>query len=190
MPHCRDAELPCPSSRAWILLRAQSRDRLRQAMHRVRLPIDQGRRGREFQSDANAPESRADSMTIGTIGGIFGRSVRRPSRPTRHDTVVAKLALTLICTIALIEHRRAMSGHADMAHAAELRAAQQPHLLHAGVGPLLLLVITTLSVYKPWGPTPYGRRTVSSPDSPSAHLRPRRSSRPWCARDRARRAVP
>jgi hypothetical protein len=88
----------------------------------------------------------------------------------QHWWVVAKLALTLICTFVLIEHMLAMNqmaGQAAMAHATELRAAQQPHLLHAGVGLFLLLVITTLSVYKPWGPTPYGRRKVESPARPA-----------------------
>ena len=108
----------------------------------------------------------------------------------QHWWVVAKLALTLICTGVLIEHMLVMDqmpGHAGMAHAAESRAAQVPHLLHAGLGLLLLLVITTLSVYKPWGPTPYGRHKALSPAGPA---RPSEAATPVASTARSRSHTP
>jgi hypothetical protein len=82
---------------------------------------------------------------------------------------VAKLALTLVGTLILIQHLRGMSameatGHAI--HDASYRAAQMQHLLHAGGGLLLLLAVTALSIFKPWGPTPYGQRTIGPPEAP------------------------
>jgi len=41
---------------------------------------------------------------------------------------------------------------------ADIRAAGIPLVVHAAGGILVLLVVTILSVYKPWGLTRYGRR--------------------------------
>jgi hypothetical protein len=40
-------------------------------------------------------------------------------------------------------------------------------VIHAGGGLLVLLVATTLSIYKPWGRTRYGRRKQSEQDDAS-----------------------
>jgi hypothetical protein len=45
-------------------------------------------------------------------------------------------------------------------------------LVHAGGGLVVLLIITVLSVFKPWGKTPYGRRD-SQPISASPENRDR-----------------
>ena len=87
----------------------------------------------------------------------------------RHWWVVAKLGLTLIGTLILIQHMRAMSGMEATTHAmhdASYRGGQMQHLLHAGGGLLLLLAVTALSIYKPWGLTPIGQRKALAPPEP------------------------
>ena len=71
-----------------------------------------------------------------------------------------KFLLTVFATIILLLHMPAVSYFAGVA--AERDSANPgglgAELLHAGGGLLVLLVTTTLSVYKPRGMTPYGRR--------------------------------
>jgi hypothetical protein len=57
-----------------------------------------------------------------------------------------------------------------MLSSADLR----PELIHSAGGLLVLLVVMTLSAFKPWGMTPYGRR-VSQPDPV---LRPQSGTKP------------
>ncbi len=53
-----------------------------------------------------------------------------------------------------------MSGVAaeTILSSADFRALRIQLVVHAAGGLLVLLAATTLSVYKPWGMTPYGRR--------------------------------
>ena len=97
---------------------------------------------------------------LGTPWGLF-----------RHYWVLVKSLLTVFATIILLLHMPTVSYFAGVA--AETDSANLGglggELLHAGGGLLVLLVTTTLSVYKPRGMTPYGRRkqheqrTVSPP---------------------------
>jgi hypothetical protein len=86
---------------------------------------------------------------LGTQWGLF-----------RHYWVLVKFLLTVLATIILLLHMPTVSyfagvaAEADSANLSGLRG----ELFHAGGGLLVLLVVTTLSVYKPWGMTPYGRR--------------------------------
>ena len=86
---------------------------------------------------------------LGTPWGLF-----------RHYWVLAKFLLTILATIILLLHMPTVSFLAGVA--AETDRAQLGglggELLHAGGGLLVLLVTTTLSVYKPRGMTPYGWR--------------------------------
>ncbi len=94
----------------------------------------------------------------------------------RHYWVLVKLLLTTFATIVLLEKvplidsaaRRA--GEAKLSDAG-LRAAGMPLAIHAAGGLLVLLVVTTLSVYKPWGLTLYGRRRQEERYQPSRSLR-------------------
>jgi len=92
------------------------------------------------------------AQSLGTPWGLF-----------RQYWVVAKLLLTIFATVVLLKkmplisyaaHRTAEMQLASTA----LRAVGIPLVVHAGGGILVLLGITTLSVYKPWGLTPFGRR--------------------------------
>jgi hypothetical protein len=76
-------------------------------------------------------------QSLGTEWGLF-----------RHYWVLVKFVLTVGAVTILLLHLpavRRMSG-------------VQAEVLHAGGGTLVLLVATTLSVYKPWGRTRYGRQ--------------------------------
>lgn len=97
-------------------------------------------------------------QSLGTPWGLF-----------RHYWVLFKLLLTVLATIVLLLHMPTVSFLAGVA--AEMNSANRGglpgELFHSGGGLLVLLVVTTLSVYKPRGMTPYGwrkqheQRTVS-----------------------------
>jgi hypothetical protein len=80
----------------------------------------------------------------------------------RHYWVLAKLALTVLGTAILLLQGPRVSEMA--ARAAESAMATGDHrqqrialVVHAAGGLALLLAVTTLSVFKPWGKTRYGR---------------------------------
>jgi hypothetical protein len=103
-------------------------------------------------------------QALGTQWGLFRRS-----------WVLAKFLLTLGAVILLLLHTRsllpALSGIAmavsSTAHSASAHVGKLPpqvHLVVAAGGTLLVLIATTtLSVYKPWGMTWYGRRRLHEP---------------------------
>jgi ABC-type multidrug transport system fused ATPase/permease subunit len=85
----------------------------------------------------------------------------------QHYWVVAKLLLTVAATFALLLHqftavaqaaRFASGAAADALPGIELDRLGTQLLADASLAVVLLLVVTTLSVYKPWGKTRYGRR--------------------------------
>lgn len=91
-------------------------------------------------------------QSLGTPWGLF-----------RHYWIVSKLLLTVFATIVLLKKMPLIS---DAAHQASqirvpsvgLRAEGTGLTVHAAGGLLVLLVITILSVFKPFGLTGYGRR--------------------------------
>lgn len=91
-------------------------------------------------------------QSLGTTWGLF-----------RHYWVVAKLALTAVATIILLVHTQPIDALAAVAAdttlaSTDLRQMRIQLVADAGAALLALLVATTLSVYKPWGMTSYGRR--------------------------------
>ena len=92
-------------------------------------------------------------QALGTKWGLF-----------RHYWVLAKLVINLFATIVLLLYTRTLSALADVAAETtlpsdDLGVLRSPSpALHAGGAVLLLLVATTLAVYKPRGLTPYGLR--------------------------------
>jgi hypothetical protein len=76
-----------------------------------------------------------------------------------------KLLITLVATVVLLMYMQTLGSLADMAAGTragdDLGVLRTPSVvLHASVALLLLLVTTTLAVYKPPGLTRYGRRKL------------------------------
>jgi hypothetical protein len=82
----------------------------------------------------------------------------------RHYWVLAKLLINVFATIVLLLYMETLTSLADVAAETtlasdDLGVLRSPSpVLHAGAALLLLLVATTLAVYKPPGMTPYGQR--------------------------------
>jgi hypothetical protein len=66
----------------------------------------------------------------------------------RYYWVLVKFTLTIGATTILLLHMPSVGRKAGAA----------AEVIHAGGGLLVLVTATTLSIYKPWGRTPYGRR--------------------------------
>ncbi len=82
----------------------------------------------------------------------------------RHYWIAAKLGLTLVAVVVLLVHMKtAVSPMARIAAAAELGPGDHAQhrvqlVLHAAGGLAVLLTTTALSVWKPWGLTPWGKK--------------------------------
>jgi hypothetical protein len=89
-------------------------------------------------------------QALGTTWGLF-----------RHYWVAFKLLINLIATIVLLVYMETFRVMADVAadRSTDLDTVRNASpVLHAALALLLLLVATTLAIYKPRGLTPYGRR--------------------------------
>lgn len=92
-------------------------------------------------------------QSLGTKWGFF-----------RHYWVLFKLLINVFATIVLLLYVQTLSSLADVAAETTLSGDDLGVLrsaspaLHAGAALLLLLVATTLAVFKPPGLTPYGQR--------------------------------
>lgn len=91
-------------------------------------------------------------QALGTTWGLFN-----------HWWVVIKLVLTILATIVLLLHMQPVGHLADVVAEAtllggELRGLRIQLIADAGAALVVLLVATTLSVYKPRGMTRYGWR--------------------------------
>jgi hypothetical protein len=93
-------------------------------------------------------------VALGTPWGLF-----------RHYWVLVKLLLTVPTTLLLLVHTRPIGRLARLAtgmtwYAAEAGPLQIQVVRDAAFAAAVLLATTTLSVYKPWGRTRYGRRKL------------------------------
>ena len=91
-------------------------------------------------------------QSLGTQWGLF-----------RHYWILVKFLLTTGATVVLLRHMQTVSRMSGLAaettlSSADFRALRIQLVVHAAGGVLVLLAATTLSVHKPWGMTPYGRR--------------------------------
>jgi hypothetical protein len=92
-------------------------------------------------------------QSLGTTWGLF-----------RHYWVLFKLLINLVATIVLLLYMQTLSYLAGIAAETTLSSGDLAELrnpspvLHAGGALLLLVVATTLAVYKPRGMTRYGQR--------------------------------
>lgn len=81
----------------------------------------------------------------------------------RHWWISAKVLLTTSATLVLLRHMQAVTGMSGVAAGTTLsttdfRVLRIQLVFHAVGGLVVLLSATALSIYKPWGLTPYGRR--------------------------------
>lgn len=85
-------------------------------------------------------------QSLGTRWGLF-----------RHYWVLFKFVLTVLATLVLLQYTQTVSYFAGLALETSRTyfAGLWSYLLHAAGGLLVLLVVTTLSVYKPRGRTPW-----------------------------------
>lgn len=105
--------------------------------------------------------------SLGTPWGLF-----------RHYWVLVKLLITIPATLVLLVHMQPISLLAAVASkttlalsGSDLHGLRTLLVTAAGAGLLVLLVLTTLSIYRPRGLTPYGWRRqreqrASSPPQP------------------------
>ena len=98
-------------------------------------------------------------QSLGTTWGLF-----------RYYWVVAKLVLTVVATIILLVHTQPIGRVASLAarrmlSSADLHQLRLQLIADAAAAIIALVVSTTLSVYKPWGLTPYGRAAIGRPMS-------------------------
>lgn len=93
-------------------------------------------------------------QSLGTRWGLF-----------RHWWILVKFALTIFAVVILFQHMREVSRLSLMAKNGILSGTElRPELIHSAGGLLVLLAAIILSVLKPWGMTPYGRRQASQED--------------------------
>ncbi len=90
--------------------------------------------------------------SLGTPWGLF-----------RHWWVLVKFLLTTGAILVLLRHMQVVSRVSGIAaemtlSATDFRTLRLQLVVHAVGGLLVLLTATALSVYKPWGMTPYGWR--------------------------------
>jgi hypothetical protein len=90
-------------------------------------------------------------QSLGTEWGLF-----------RHYWIVAKLVLTVIAIAVLLMHMPAVNRMASQAgemvsSSVDLHMLRVQLLVHAAGGLLVLIVVTLLSIYKPWGRTRLGQ---------------------------------
>lgn len=85
----------------------------------------------------------------------------------RYWWLSAKFLLTIIAVVILLQHMRGVSRVSRMVKESMLSADFRPELVHAAGGLLVLLAVMTLSVFKPWGMTPWSRRQTSQASPPS-----------------------
>lgn len=96
-------------------------------------------------------------QSLGTRSGLF-----------RHWWVLAKFVLAVFATVILFQHMTEVSRLSLMAKQTMLSTADlRPELIHSAGGLLVLLAAMTLSVFKPWGMTSYGRRRTTQADTVS-----------------------
>ncbi|GAA4346237.1 hypothetical protein GCM10023185_00520 [Hymenobacter saemangeumensis] len=101
------------------------------------------------------------AQALGTHWGLF-----------RHYWVLVKLVLTVAATALLLLHLRPIGFLAGVVSSGGMlpalhRGLRLQMVLDAGAAALLLLGLVLISVYRPWGRTPFGRPRQPAPPSHS-----------------------
>ena len=112
-------------------------------------------------------------LSLASLATGLLQSLVTPWGLLRHYWVLAKLVINVFATVVLLMYMQTLGYLAGVAAATpvsdgDLSGLRSPSpVLHAGAALLLLLVATTLSVYKPRGMTRYGRRKQHQQRVPS-----------------------
>lgn len=99
------------------------------------------------------------AVSVGWLGAVLGFLAL-----ARHYWVLFKLLINVFASIVLLMYMRTLDYFAGVAaggttSSADLLVLRSPSpAIHAGGAVLLLVVATTLAIYKPRGVTPYGLR--------------------------------
>lgn len=115
-------------------------------------------------------------LSFATVLAGLVESLATPWGLFRYWWVSVKFVLTAGATAILLRHMAAIAGMADLARdlawSGDGYGSQRMQLVvHAAGGLLVLLAATALSIYKPWGLTPYGlRRQLRAREIPAADL--------------------
>jgi hypothetical protein len=99
---------------------------------------------------------------VSALTGIV-QSLGSPWGLFKHYWVLTKFLLTIGATVILLSHVEAVDRMAHIAREGalvpgQLTAERVQLVVHAAGGLLVVLSALVLSIYKPWGLTPYGRR--------------------------------
>jgi hypothetical protein len=101
-------------------------------------------------------------LSLGTPWGLF-----------RHYWILAKLVITILCTVIMQLHMQPIRHLAGVATtmtelSSDLRQMQVQMVVASAAAVIALLVSTALAVYKPQGMTPYGWRKYEERIKPSS----------------------
>ena len=100
-------------------------------------------------------------LAIASLGTGLVQAFGTPWGLFRHYWVIFKLLINVFATVMLLLYMETLGHFANVARAASPKAVEELRdpspALHAGGALVLLLVATTLSVYKPRGRTRFGR---------------------------------
>ncbi len=112
-----------------------------------------------------APLITGPILSLGTPWGLF-----------RHYWILAKLLITILCTVIMQLHMQPISHLASAAAqttllSSDLRQMQVQMVVASAAALIALLVSTGLGVYKPQGMTPYGWRKYEERATPSVDQR-------------------
>lgn len=108
-------------------------------------------------------------LSLGALVSGIVQSVATKWGLLRHYWVVVKLVLTLFATTALFVHqttaiteaaRLAAEAAAPLLHSGRLRELSVQLLADSGLALLVLLTVTLIAVYKPWGVVGYVTRSL------------------------------
>jgi hypothetical protein len=101
--------------------------------------------------------------SIAALASGLVQSIATDWKLTRYYWILSKLVLTVFATLVLLRHMQAVGSMAAIA-ADPLRTFTQAQterlqlVVHPAGGLVVLLIITAISVFKPWGLTPFARR--------------------------------
>jgi hypothetical protein len=120
-------------------------------------------------------------LCLGAFGSGVVQSLATPWGLFRHYWVVTKLVLTIIVTLLLLLHTQPIERVAEAATRLTLTPTDLRHVRLQLVGDasaalFVLFATTMLSVYKPWGLTPYGVRMQYATVSGAPSVRRRQAA--------------